>query len=78
MKDVDIEKDLVSISTLLATCVMIIVSRHIMIPKTSVSITPYDGNTKWIYFVIEVGDLLEKYKTILYKVSANIEKEFDW
>lgn len=78
MKDVDIEKELVSISTSLATCVMIIVSRHIMIPKASVSIKPYDGNTKWIYFVIEVGDLLEKYKTILYKVSANIKKEFDW
>ena len=46
LKDVDIEKELVSISTSLATCVMIIVSRHIMIPKASVSIKPYDGNTK--------------------------------
>ena len=37
----------------------------------------YDGLTKWMYFLIKVDDLLEKYNTIWDKVSAGIKKEFD-
>ena len=36
-----------------------------------------DGKTKWVYFVTEDDDLLEKYNTIWDKVSADIKKEFD-
>ena len=32
----------------------------------------YDGQTKWMYFLIEDEDLLEKYNTIWNKVSADI------
>ena len=32
-----------------------------MLPKTSAS---YDGQTKWMYFLIGDDDLLEKYNTI--------------
>ena len=37
----------------------------------------YDGKTKWMYFLIEDDDLLEKYNTILDKVKVDIKKEFD-
>ena len=37
----------------------------------------YDGQPKWMYFLIEDDDLLEKYNTIWGKVSADIIKEFD-
>ena len=37
----------------------------------------YDGQTNWMYFLIEDNDLLEKYNTIWDKVSADIKKEFD-
>ena len=50
---------------------------RIMLPKTSVNVKRYDGQTKWKYFVIENDDLLEKYNTIWDKVSADIKKEFD-
>ena len=42
---------------------------HIMLTKTSVYV-----KTKWIYFLIKDDDLLEKYKTIWDKVSADIKK----
>ena len=45
---------------------------HIMLPKTSAYVYSYDGKTKWIYFLIEDDDLLEKYNTIWDKVSADI------
>ena len=48
-----------------------------MLPKTSTYVKPYDGQTKWMYFLIEDGDLLEKYNTIWDKVSADIKKKFD-
>ena len=48
-----------------------------MLTKTSTYVRSYDGQTKWIYFLIEHGDLLEKYNTIWDKVSANIKTEFD-
>ena len=35
-----------------------------MIPKTSAYVKSYDGQTKWMYFLIEDDDLLEKYNTI--------------
>ena len=37
---------------------------HIMLSKTSLYVKGYDGRTKWMYFVIEDDDLLEKYNTI--------------
>ena len=40
-----------------------------MLTKTSVYV-----KTKWIYFLIKDDDLLEKYKTIWDKVSADIKK----
>ena len=51
-------------------------SSHIMLPKTSAYIKRYDGQTKWMYSLIEVDDLLKKYYTIWDKVSANMKKEF--
>ena len=50
---------------------------HIMLPKTSTYIKSYDGQTKWMYFLIEDDDLLEKYNIIWDKVSADIKREFD-
>ena len=50
---------------------------HIMPPKTSACVKRYDGQTKWMYFLIENQDLIEKYNTIWDKASADIEKEFD-
>ena len=47
---------------------------HIMLPKTSTYIKRFDGQTKWMYFLIEDDDLLEKYNTIWDKVSADIKK----
>ena len=46
-----------------------------MFPETSAYIKSYDGETKWVYFFIEDGDLLKKYDTIWDKVSADIKKE---
>ena len=37
---------------------------HIMLPKTSAYVKSYDGQTKWMYFLIEDDELLEKYNTI--------------
>ena len=34
----------------------------------------YDGQTKWMYFLIENDDLLENYNTIWDKVRADIKK----
>ena len=50
---------------------------HKMPPKTSACVKRYDGQTKWMYFLIENQDLIEKYNTIWDKASADIEKEFD-
>ena len=53
---------------------------HIMLPKVSTCVKCYDGQTKWIYFLIE--PLIEffdwtKYNAIWDKVNAYIQKEFD-
>ena len=50
---------------------------HIMLPKTNAYVKRYDGQTKWIYFLIEDDDVLKKYNNIWNKISANIKKEFD-
>ena len=49
-----------------------------MFPKTTAYVKSCcDGKTKWVYFLIEGDDLLEKYNTIWDKLSAGIKKEFD-
>ena len=37
---------------------------NIMLSKTSIYVKSYDGQTKWMYVLIEDDDLLEKYNTI--------------
>ena len=48
-----------------------------MLPKTSVYVKSYDGQTKWMYFLIEDDDLLENYNTIQDAVRTDIKQEFD-
>ena len=48
-----------------------------MLPKTSAYVKSYDEQTKWMYFLIEGDDLLEKCNTVWNKVSADMKKEFD-
>ena len=50
---------------------------YIMLSITNVYVKGYDGQTKWMYFLIEDNDLLEKYNTIWDEVSADSEKEID-
>ena len=45
-----------------------------MLTKTIAYVKSYHGQTKWMYFLIEDDDLLEKYNAILDKVSADIKK----
>ena len=45
-----------------------------MLPKTSTYVKSYDGQTKWMCFLVKDDDLLEKYNTICDNVSADIEK----
>ena len=47
---------------------------HVMLPKTRAYVRSYDGQTKWMYFLIEDDDLLEKYNTIWSKVRADTKK----
>ena len=48
-----------------------------MFPKTSAYVKSYDGQTKWMYFLIADDDLLEKYNTIWDKVSDDMKKGYD-
>ena len=48
-----------------------------MLRKTSSYIKSCDGQIKWMHFLIEGYDLLEKYNTILDKISTDTKKEFD-
>ena len=48
-----------------------------MLPETSAYLKSYDGQTKWMHFLIEDGDLFEKYNIIWDKVGANIKKAFN-
>ena len=79
LKDVYIEKVLVSKKISFGkktvnTCYLYndhkIKPFHIMLPETSAYAKSYNGQNKWIYFLIEDDDLLEKY-TIWNKVSAD-------
>ena len=45
-----------------------------MLPKTSAYVKHYGGQTKWMYFFTEDGNLLEKYNTTWDKVNADIRK----
>ena len=47
---------------------------HIILPKTSAEVEIYDGQTKWMHFVIEDDYLLETYNTIWDKARADIKK----
>ena len=49
-------------------------SLHIRLPKTSAFVKSYDGQAKWMQFLIEDDEFLEKYDTIWDKVSAQIKK----
>ena len=48
-----------------------------MLPKTSAYVKCYDGQTKWMYFLIKNDELLEKYDAIWDKVNAAIKKKFE-
>ena len=43
---------------------------HIMLPKTSGYVKSYEGQTKWMHFLIEDGHLLEKCNTIWEKKNC--------
>ena len=45
-----------------------------MLLKTSTYVKNYDGQNKWMYFLIEDDDLLEKYNTVWDEVIADIKK----
>ena len=88
LKDVDIEKALVSNKTSFGeTSYKYFIGYlynnhkvkplHIMLPETSTYVRSCDGQTKWMYFLIDDDDLLEKYNTTWDKISADIKKEFD-
>ena len=47
---------------------------HIMFPKASAYVKSYDEKTKWMYFLIEDDDLLEKNNTIWDEGRADINK----
>ena len=47
-----------------------------MLSKTSVYVKRYDGQTKWMHFLIEDDVLLENYNTIWDKVSADIIENY--
>ena len=43
-----------------------------MLPKARAYVKSYDGQTKWMYFLIEDDNLLEKYKTIWADLKKNL------
>ena len=45
-----------------------------MLSKTSAYVRNYDGQTKWMYFLIEDDELLEEYNSTGDKVSAKIKR----
>ena len=49
---------------------------HIMFPKTSGYVKSFGRQAKWMYFLIENDNLLEKYNSIWDKVSAYIKQKF--
>ena len=49
---------------------------HIIYLIKSAYIKSYDGETKWMYFLIEDGELLKTYNNIWNEVGNRIRKEF--
>ena len=47
---------------------------HITLPKIGAYVKSYDGETKWMYFLIEDDDLSERYNIIRDKFSADLKK----
>ena len=45
--------------------------------KTSAYVKGYDGETKWVYFLIENNEYLKNYNDIWNKVTTSIKTEFD-
>ena len=45
-----------------------------MIPETSAYVKSYDGQAKWMYFLIQGNNLLEKYNNIWVKVNSDLKK----
>ena len=41
-----------------------------MLPKTTAYVKRYDGQTKWMYFLIEDDNFLEKFNTIYYLIES--------
>ena len=48
-----------------------------MLSKESAYVKSYDGQTNWMYFLIEDDNLSVKYNTIQNNVNVNVKKEFD-
>ena len=48
-----------------------------MLPKTSACVKSSDDQTKWMYFLIEADNLLNRCHTIWDKVSGDTKKGFD-
>ena len=46
---------------------------HIILPKTRAYVKNYDGQTEWVYFLIEDDEFLKKCNTIWHKVSPDIK-----
>ena len=85
LKDVKIEKVLVSTKTVSGEKNYkyfigylyndhIVKPLHIILSKTSTYVKGYDGQTKWMHFLIKKDALLEKYNTIWDKVGADMKK----
>ena len=47
-----------------------------MLYQLSTYVTIYDGQIKWMNFLIKDDDLLKKYNAIWDKVSADMKKQF--
>ena len=47
----------------------------IILLKTSTYVKSYDGETKWIYFLIEDDELLKNYHNVWNKIRNSIEKK---
>ena len=43
-----------------------------MLPKTNAHVRKYDGQTKWMYFLVKDDDLLEKCSTISPDTKNNL------
>ena len=49
-------------------------SLHIMLPHTSGYVKGFDGETKWIHFLIKNDELLKQYNDIWNKVRNSMKK----